>query len=114
MKQTITITTFVDDLDGSEAEGSVTFSLDGRAYEIDLCEANAEKLREQLAPYIIAGRRLGLVVAPVARTGGSQSPVKADREQLAAIREWARKRGHDVKNRGRIPKPILDAYHAEH
>ncbi len=109
MKQTIT--TLVDDLDGSEAEGTVGFSLDGRAYLIDLCEANAEKLREQLAPYIIAGRKAGRVVASVARA--SKSPATADREQTMAIREWARKRGHDVKGRGRIPRPILDAYHAE-
>ncbi len=102
---------FVDDLDGSDAEGTVAFGLDGRAYEIDLCEANAVKLREQLAPYIELGRKVGRAAAPAARA--AQSPVRAGREQTAAIREWARKRGHDVASRGRIPKGIVDAYHAE-
>jgi len=40
---------FVDDLDGSEASGTVSFALDGRAYEIDLSEENAAKLRDSLA-----------------------------------------------------------------
>lgn len=47
----------VDDLDGSEAEETVTFGLDGNVYEIDLAPENAEVLRTALRPYIDAGRR---------------------------------------------------------
>jgi hypothetical protein len=36
-----------------------------------------------------------------------------DREQNAAIREWARKRGMSVSDRGRIPSEVLEAYHKE-
>ena len=46
---TLTTVTVVDDLDGSEAAESVEFALDGVAYEIDLSEDNAEKLRDALA-----------------------------------------------------------------
>lgn len=49
-----TITTLVDDLDGSELErGSgetVRFGVDGRTYEIDLSDDNAAALREVLQP----------------------------------------------------------------
>src|ERR687893_236585 len=44
-----TIVMFVDDLDSSEASGTVDFALDGRSYEIDLSDENAAKLRDALA-----------------------------------------------------------------
>jgi len=50
---------FIDDLDGSEASGTIDFGLDGRTYEIDLSEENAAKLRDALAPFIDAGRKAG-------------------------------------------------------
>ena len=34
---------FIDDLDGSDAVGTVTFSLDNRSYEIDLSDENTDK-----------------------------------------------------------------------
>ena len=52
-------TVFVDDLDGSEAEGTVRFGLDGSEYEIDLNADHAQALREALAPYVSAARRAG-------------------------------------------------------
>ena len=51
-------TLFVDDLDGSEAEGTVRFGLDGTDYEIDLNAKNARQLRDALARYVAAGRRV--------------------------------------------------------
>lgn len=117
-----TIVTFIDDLDGSDADGTVTFGLNDRQYEIDLNESNAEKLRELLAPYIEAGRKTAgkaggkAARAQVAVSGpaaAKTSRPRTDREQTAAIREWARKRGHEVSDRGRIPVKVLDAYHAE-
>ncbi|NED92620.1 Lsr2 family protein, partial [Streptomyces sp. SID11233] len=49
----------VDDLDGGEADETVTFALDGKSYEIDLTTANADKLRGLLEDYIKSGRRTG-------------------------------------------------------
>ena len=49
----------VDDLDGGEAEESVSFSLDGVSYEIDLSSPNAEALREAIAPWVGHARRVG-------------------------------------------------------
>ena len=50
-------TLFIDDLDGSAAEGTVRFGLDGTEYEIDLNEEHARELRDALARYVGAARR---------------------------------------------------------
>ena len=49
----------VDDIDGGSADETVSFSLDGAAYEIDLSAANAAALREAFAPYVGTARRVG-------------------------------------------------------
>jgi Lsr2 len=51
------MTRLVDDLDGSEALTTVSFSLDGSTYEIDLSESHLVALQEALAPYVTAARR---------------------------------------------------------
>src|SRR6201986_3183876 len=50
-------TLFIDDIDGSEAEGTVRFALDGAEYEIDLNAKNANALRKALSRYVEAARR---------------------------------------------------------
>ena len=49
---TLVIETLVDDLDGSEAAETVSFSLDGVNLEIDLSADNASRLRDKLAKFI--------------------------------------------------------------
>jgi hypothetical protein len=110
---------FVDDLDGSDAAGTVTFGLDGRAYEIDLSDDNAAKLRESLASFIAAARKGGGSGASGRRaqkmtTHAGPRPQPLDREQTAAIRAWARQNGHQVSERGRIPKTVVEAFQAAH
>ena len=61
---------FVDDLDGSAAAGTVSFALDGRAYEIDLSDDNATKLRDSLALFVAAARTSGGSAA----TGSRRTP----------------------------------------
>ena len=53
MAQQVSVT-LVDDLDGSEAAETVSFGLDGRAYEIDLSVDNAARLRDAIAPFVAA------------------------------------------------------------
>jgi hypothetical protein len=106
--------TLVDDLDGSEAEETVEFGLDGAFYEIDLSEDNAERLRDALSEYVERARRQAGGRKRVAgRAGRAPRTASADREQNQAIREWARKQGMNVSDRGRIPKEVTDAYNAE-
>jgi hypothetical protein len=47
---------------------------------------------------------------PVGRFGPGRAAI--DREQSAAIRDWARRNGHNVSTRGRIPADVIDAFHA--
>ena len=110
---------FVDDLDGSDAAGTVSFAIDGRAYEIDLSEDNAARLRESLASFVAAGRKSGGSAAtgrraPKMTASSGRRPQPLDREQTAAIRAWARQNGHEVSDRGRISKAVLDAFQAAH
>jgi hypothetical protein len=100
---------FVDDLDGNElpdGQGqTVTFSLDGVSYEIDLSKDNADQLREDFKRYTQAGRRLG-------RQSAGRRTTARRREDTSAIRAWAKSNGHEVNERGRIPAAVTEAYDA--
>ena len=104
-----------DDLDENlPADETVSFSLDGTNYEIDLAEKNAKELREAFARYISAARKVGrgTRVSGGGRTRSTGG--RMDREQAGAIRDWARKNGHAVSDRGRIPASVVEAYEADH
>jgi hypothetical protein len=104
----------VDDIDGVDADETVKFALDGIQYEIDLSEKNAAKLREVFEPYLTHGTKVargGVVVGGRAARG--RGGATADREQNKAIREWAKKSGKEISDRGRIPQEIVDEFHAK-
>ena len=96
-----------DDLDGSPAAETVSFGLDGVSYEIDLNEANAAALRDSLAQWVGHATRVGGRRSTGSAGGGGRSRGSKD---LGAIREWARKNGHKVSDRGRISTEVLAAY----
>ena len=99
----------VDDIDGSEAEETVTFGLDGTTYEIDLNADHAQELRDALAGYVGNARK---VTGP-RRNGARKSAAASNGGTSAAeIREWARSNGFDVPERGRIPGEVRDAFEA--
>jgi hypothetical protein len=104
------VTHLLDDLDGKEAAETVAFGLDGALYEIDLSSKNAAKLRDAVAAYVGAARKAGRV--PARGKGRTSGSAAADREQNQAIREWAKKQGLNVSERGRIPAEIVEKYHA--
>lgn len=101
----------VDDIDGSvldvDAGETVRFSVDGTAYEIDLSDENAAKLREVFAPYLKAGRRLGSGRKPASVRRRSNGEGEQEK-----IREWAKAEGLKVADRGRISREIEQAYAA--
>ncbi len=103
----------VDDLDGDAADETVEFGVDGKNYEIDLSKNNAGKLRDALAEFVGAARRTGGARRRMAAAATVVRRPSIDREQNQAIREWARKRGMKVSDRGRIPAEVLEAYHQE-
>jgi hypothetical protein len=100
----------VDDLDGGPAEETVSFSLDGVSYEIDLSGKNAATLRDAFAPYVGTARRVGgRASSGRARRGGAGRD-----NRTAEIREWARANGHQVNERGRIAADVVAAYDKAH
>ena len=102
-------TLFIDDLDGSTAEGTVRFGLDGAEYEIDLNEEHAKDLRDALARYVSAARQAG---------GGARRPARAGRRTSATglntteVREWAKAQGIEVKDSGRVPAELVVRFKA--
>jgi hypothetical protein len=107
-------TTTFDDLNPEvDADTTIHFALDKHEYEIDLCDPNAEAMRQALAPFIAAARRArnGNVVSISRKpTTSARQPARVDREQNDAIREWARRHGFKVSERGRISAAVLDAF----
>jgi hypothetical protein len=100
----------VDDLDGGEADETVSFALDGVSYEIDLSETNAENMRESLAEWVNSARRVS-GRASRGRGGRSRQPSTA-KVDLSAVRAWARDNGYQVSDRGRVSADILAAFDA--
>ena len=110
MAQKVTVL-LVDDIDGGSADETVSFSLDGVSYEIDLSSRNASAFRDSLAQYVGTARRIGSRGSS-GRTPGRRRSTGDNR--TAHIREWARSNGHKVNERGRIAATVVDAYEKAH
>lgn len=96
----------IDDLDGTEAHETVSFALDGTAYEIDLSKENAETLRVSLDLYVSSARK---VSGKRGRRTGTKSRVDSK-----AVRQWAQEQGMSVSSRGTLSAEIVQAYEAAH
>ncbi|MEV7966708.1 Lsr2 family protein [Sphaerisporangium sp. NPDC088356] len=101
----------IDDLDGGEANETVTFAIDGSAYEIDLSGDNAKKLREALSSFVSGARRAEGGSTRGRKRGGGQRP---SREKSSEIRAWAKAHGISVSERGRIASSVVEQYEAAH
>ncbi|PZG15541.1 histone-like nucleoid-structuring protein Lsr2 [Nonomuraea aridisoli] len=101
----------IDDLDGGEANETVSFAIDGSSYEIDLSDLNAKKLRDALTPFVQHARRAGTVSARRRGRAGSRAMT---REKSSEIRQWAKAHGLQVSERGRIASTIVEKYEQAH
>lgn len=105
----------VDDIDGGEADETVSFALDGVSYEIDLSESNAAELRDAIAQWVGHARRVGgrstARRASAPKKNGTAAAGKAD---LGDVRAWARENGYEVSDRGRVSAQVLQAYEDAH
>jgi hypothetical protein len=88
-----TRTLMIDDLDGSEDAQPIRLALADQTWEIDLSDANAERLARALEPFV-----------RVARPVGRKS---TDNGESALIREWAAQNGIELSPKGRIPSDIV-------
>lgn len=108
-KKVVTTTEYSDDIDGSKAEGTVSFSFDGTNYEIDLSRANTRAFEKALAPYLGHARRVRATRGRSSARGRSSS-----KHDLSAVRAWAADSGYSVAPRGRVATEVLEAYDSAH
>jgi hypothetical protein len=101
------VETLVDDLDGSDADRTISFTIDGEQYAIDLSRSNAEKFDTAIAPFVSAARRTGASRPTAGRRGRRGASSTGDTKDA---REWLRSNGHQVSDRGRIQAPLLELY----
>ena len=104
----------VDDLDGTTADETVTFSLDGVSHEIDLTTDHAKQLRDAFTTWVASARKVSGRSAGRAVRGAGNPRRSGGASEATAIREWARANGHNVSERGRISADIKAAYEAAH
>lgn len=110
-----TTVTLVDDIDGSEADESVSFGLDRADYEIDLSESNAGALRDVLAPFVTAARRTGGrrgSTTPRREVSAAPSTNGRSRTDTREIRAWAVEHGATLPARGRLAASVVEAFDA--
>jgi len=104
-----TIVVLEDDLDGSKADETLNFSVDGTEYEIDLNSEHANELRSTLSRYTNVARKTS---GGRGRPAGRKSTTSGTDSK--AIRLWAIDNGHQVNTRGRIQADIVEKYQAAH
>ncbi len=112
-----TIVQVSDDLDGSANASEVRFSFEGTEYAIDLSSKNRKALEKALRPYVeagtkVSGRRPAATRSARPKRSGNSGNSGNSAVDLAAVRAWAKENGHQVSDRGRLPKAVLDAYSA--
>ena len=105
---------FIDDIDGSEAERTFTFAVDGTHYEIDLSSENIGEFHEAIAGFVESARKVKANDTGRRARKTSPSGRGRSREQTQAVREWARQQGHSINDRGRIPASIQQAFDQAH
>lgn len=108
----------VDDLDGTDAAGTVTFGLNGTEYEIDLSTMHTKELESVLQPFVEkarprkGGKRRATNGTSASAAYTSSNPSRAERERNKQIRDWGNANGFDVPARGKIPENVREAFEA--
>ncbi len=101
---------FIDDIDGSPAERTFTFAVDGVAYEIDLSSDNIAEFKSAIGGFIESARKVKTASSSQRQRGASTTDLRQRRERLNEVREWARKNGYSVSDRGRVSAEVLAAF----
>ncbi|MEU7159168.1 Lsr2 family protein [Streptomyces chrestomyceticus] len=101
------ITIYTDDLTGEESRDATphTIAVDGIAYEFDLTPDSYDQLMEAVGPFLKAGRRVGRI-----KSGAGARKAQSGGGDTAKIRAWAKSKGYEINDRGRVPANIRKAY----
>ncbi len=85
-----------------KAEKTVTFALDGKAYEEEFCSRHLKKFSRMIEHYASYARKV--------RASGRARRTRRSRQHSAEVRSWAIARGHKLPARGRISQAITAEY----
>lgn len=99
---------FIDDIDGSVAERTFTFAVDGTTYEIDLSSENIAEFTSAIGGFIESARKVKTTSRR--QRGASTTDLRERRERLNEVRAWAKKNGYNVSDRGRVSTEVLAAF----
>lgn len=88
------------DISGETGASTVTYSVNGQQYSIDLTEPEAKEFQELLSPYI--------AVSAVGKRRGPR--LRSTPDETAAIRKWAKDTSHTLTPAGRVPASTRQAY----
>ena len=112
---TQTTITFVDDIDGStEGVERYTFNWLGTDYEIDLAPKSAKKLIDVMSVYTEKATRVSRSRSAGGARGREAVSAQASKEEVQAVRSWAREQGLEVSDRGRVSQAVKEAYDQAH
>ena len=100
------VVVLVDDRDGSVAKQTISFAFKGVSYEIDLSDQNAEQFERDMSPWISAARRVG------GRLNSRRATPDTEAKSVR-VRRWAREKGIELSDRGRIPSAIVEQFEKE-
>ena len=111
-----------DDIDGTPAEETLRFSVDGRDMEIDLNKEHLDKFYKMIEPFIANARELKDRLPPpsvrayrAAAHKPGLGPWFVDNGITAAdVRIWCQQNGVPVNTMGRIPADIAQQYENAH
>jgi hypothetical protein len=93
----------------AKAEETIQFGLGSTVCEIDVCAKHAQQIRAGLEPFVAHARKVGAVAG-----GRRRQRSTSNREQSANIRAWAKERGIEISERGRIPASVMQEYEQAH
>lgn len=111
-----TLVVLSDDLTGEKAEDIIglVYAFGGTCYEIDLTEANVKRFVKAMAAFVEHSREIPFLTfrARFTQQEAPASTAASDAENKA-IRDWARDKGMEIAERGRIPAEVRAAYFKE-
>ena len=87
---------------GPDEGQTVKFSWNNKNYEIDLCQKDADKMSNSINTYAEAARRLA--------TSGKAYRNVATGPDPRAVRAWAKTKGIEVSDRGRVPAELVTQF----
>lgn len=90
----------LSDISGEKEASTLTYSVNGQQYSIDLTEPEAKEFHEMLAPYV--------AVSAIGKRRGPR--LRSTPEETATIRAWAEQTGHNLTPAGRVPAETRLAY----